>query len=564
MRLKNLLTLILAVSTSAYAQLVYTPTTVSYISSPSASPLAILAPQDPLDIVRANVAVDPNTELKRSYDISSPFARHVTYDQYVSGIPVKNAGVKIHLRMNGSYLIQNYLADASGVSGAMGDFLLPTSEGITPVYANHTGGMYPTVVYTTADGTELLVEDELKYNRRDTTIFAKVFSINPINSSGLEYGALLADSSRLEDNNDANNVLLDQERYWKTMKARVDGDTFFLESDYMFFEDFALPTDSTAYFFNDSMDYRRFDQEFEFVNVYYHINTIGEYTDLLGYDSLTQVLMVDPHGFGGRDNSAYTPGLHRLQFGEGGVDDAEDGEVIVHEFVHSLSEIASPENTTGRERQAMEEGACDYYAKAYSRSINDNTPNKIFSWDGNLTWDGIPLNTNRIYPVDLKNSKDEDRDMWSSALMCVHDAIGREATDSLLLEHFYYQAPNTTMAEMAQVIVDIDESDFESRYYDAVMSCFVSAGFLSYGASVDAIETTNFKILNQAGFLAGSGNLVVELTEESSVELIDMNGKLLAKYTTDRVVLNPKNYTKGMYVLRISEGNNQATLKILR
>ena len=84
--------------------------------------------------------------------------------------------------------------------------------------------------------------------------------------------------------------------------------------------------------------------------------------------------------------------------------------------------------------------------------------------------------------------------MWSSALMCVHDAIGRESTDSLLLEHFYYQGPNTTMAQMAQIILDVDEDDFEGRYYSPVKQCFVDAGFLNWGLSVNSLETSQYNI----------------------------------------------------------------------
>ena len=44
-----------------------------------------------------------------------------------------------------------------------------------------------------------------------------------------------------------------------------------------------------------------------------------------------------PHGFNGADNSSYSPGTGRLQFGEGGVDDAEDSDVVHHELGHGPS-----------------------------------------------------------------------------------------------------------------------------------------------------------------------------------------------------------------------------------
>ena len=41
---------------------------------------------------------------------------------------------------------------------------------------------------------------------------------------------------------------------------------------------------------------------------------------------------VDCHGFNGGDNSAFNPGTNppSIVFGQGGVDDAEDADVIIH------------------------------------------------------------------------------------------------------------------------------------------------------------------------------------------------------------------------------------------
>jgi hypothetical protein len=273
---------------------------------------------------------------------------------------------------------------------------------------------------------------------------------------------------------------------------------------------------------------------------------------------------VDVHAFGNADNSAYSPLGHTLQFGEGGIDDAEDGEVVIHEFTHSLSELASPNNTVGNQRRAMEEGSCDYLAKAYSRTLNDNTPDKVFSWDGNLTWNGIPINTQRTYPNDLKNNTDGDRDMWSSALMCIHDKIGREATDSLLLEHFFYQGANTTMVDMAEVIIDIDKEDFNSKYYSSLKNCFVDAGFISR-VSVAEVNETPYKIINQQGFASGEADLSVELPREVSMDVYDVQGHLLKTLSARTShTLKANDYSKGMYVLRFVSDGDLFSQKIIR
>ena len=80
---------------------------------------------------------------------------------------------------------------------------------------------------------------------------------------------------------------------------------------------------------------------FEAVNCYYHIDKIMRY---INYDLGIPVrpyrysggIRVDPHGFSGEDNSHYVIATQELAFGEGGVDDAEDQDVIVHELAHGI------------------------------------------------------------------------------------------------------------------------------------------------------------------------------------------------------------------------------------
>ncbi|MEZ4916786.1 MAG: hypothetical protein R2836_07345 [Chitinophagales bacterium] len=54
-------------------------------------------------------------------------------------------------------------------------------------------------------------------------------------------------------------------------------------------------------------------------------------------------ISVDTHGNNGADNSFFSPATPlRLIFGEGGVDDAEDADVIIHEYGHAISHFAAP------------------------------------------------------------------------------------------------------------------------------------------------------------------------------------------------------------------------------
>jgi hypothetical protein len=498
--------------------------------------------------------------LVESHRIFSPHAKHYTYDQYIKGTRILHSGLKIHVRADESVSVTNYLVDD--------DSYLPTNFSDQAIFTDghivevrpiqsYDGG-YPIIRYYDSANQLIFEKDLIKYDKKDTSIYVKVFSVNPINSANVSYGG------NFSDNNDLSNSSLENEMSWYKVPAKFYLDTFLLESEFLYFDDLSAPIDTFYYAINDSISDNRESGVFEYLNVYKHLNTIGEYVNYLGYDVITDTLVVDVHAFGGLDNSGYTPSEHSLQFGEGGIDDAEDGEVVVHEFVHSLSELASPNNTVGTERQAMEEGSCDYFSKAYSRTYNDNTPNKIFTWDGNQTWDGFPINSNRLYPIDLVNSKDGDRDIWSSALMCIHDKIGRLSTDSILLEHFFYQAPNTSMEQMARVILSIDSADFNMRYHSSIYDCFVDAGFVVKDTDTNQIDSLNFKVLNQQGFIHGEFPLEIMLPRGSTYIIFDMLGKQIADERKGSVLIQPSELNQGMYVIRISFNSELISIKILR
>ena len=85
----------------------------------------------------------------------------------------------------------------------------------------------------------------------------------------------------------------------------------------------------------------RSDRIFDAVNAYYHIDEFMRYLKFdLGIDvrpsSYTGGVQFDPHGNNGDDNSYYSIWSEQLAFGEGGVDDAEDADVIIHELSHGI------------------------------------------------------------------------------------------------------------------------------------------------------------------------------------------------------------------------------------
>jgi Zn-dependent metalloprotease len=137
----------------------------------------------------------------------------------------------------------------------------------------------------------------------------------------------------------------------------------------------------------------RSNSRFEALMVYFQINRSQAYIQTLGFSNSNPT----PNGIDDRaqratadafkrDNSFYSPATRAIVYGSGGVDDAEDGDVILHEYAHALQDSSSPSfgQSTGFQPGALAEGSSDYWAAAMS-SLVPHTSNEddvcIFDWD---------------------------------------------------------------------------------------------------------------------------------------------------------------------------------------
>ena len=114
-------------------------------------------------------------------------------------------------------------------------------------------------------------------------------------------------------------------------------------------------------------DWHRDSDQFEQVMGYYWVTTAQEYLQHLGFgSSLPPVnqrqIELRINQFGG-DNSFFRDDKGNLiTLGKGGVDDAEDAEVIVHEYGHSVQDAQVTGFGTGLESGAIGEAFSDYLA----------------------------------------------------------------------------------------------------------------------------------------------------------------------------------------------------------
>ena len=286
------------------------------------------------------------------------------------------------------------------------------------------------------------------------------------------------ESDTLFDNNDAS-WAIPPECYSTVDLLELDdavGSYYYLTGPYCNTE----PTEDRAAEPTPDFFYDRFDDRFEEVNTYYHIDTYQRYIQYLGFDDIKN--HSQPFNVNGTtdDNSWFSPMTGIITLGSGGVDDGEDADVIIHEYGHAIQWDIIP-GWSGGHTGAMGEGFGDFLAGTYSLTLNPNFhPDWVFTWDGhNQYWAGRFLDMPYHYPENANGAIHDSGQLWSAGLIDVwYDVPDVEAWERIVFQHHYYLGNDATMEDAANAILlaDIDINNIE--YRDIIIENFVARGFL--------------------------------------------------------------------------------------
>jgi len=313
---------------------------------------------------------------------------------------------------------------------------------------------------------------------RDSRVFVDgsgyTFDPDPLTTAEVNYGGNYA------DNNDADTAELNAERVPNALRdLTYSGGVYHLNGPFVRIVDFEAPSSPPV----TSPDphgfvYTRSQQGFEDVNVYYHIDNSQRHIQSLGFFNIQNLSIVcDPHGVNGQDNSYYSPGSNRLSFGEGGVDDAEDADVILHEYGHAIQHAMVP-GWGGGEAGSIGEGFGDYWAGSHSASVSSFRDYWVFNWDGhNNFWDGRILNSTMHYPEDMGGSIHSNGQIWSAPLMQSWREGGREVMDRLILKSHGYLGSGPTMPTAAAAIMQADLDLYDGLHAGTLDWFFTRRGF---------------------------------------------------------------------------------------
>jgi zinc metalloprotease ZmpB len=279
------------------------------------------------------------------------------------------------------------------------------------------------------------------------------FDPDPLSTAGAAYAGSYVDG------NDANAAVLTAELKSRTLNSiTFNAGVHSLVGPYATIIDFEAPAKGLFSQASSTFAFDRNADAFEAVNTYYMLDQSLRYINVTLGISLMPFqyaggMQFDPSGLSGADNSHYIGSTGRIAFGEGGVDDAEDADVILHEMGHGLHDWA----TSGSLSQVngLSEGCGDYWAQSYSRAVAVWTPAQpayhwVFSWDGhNPFWGGRTTNYAALYPSGLVNQIHTDGQIWATCLMKIYDAIGRTKTDRAFLEGLMLTNSTTNQQDAA-------------------------------------------------------------------------------------------------------------------
>ena len=188
---------------------------------------------------------------------------------------------------------------------------------------------------------------------------------------------------------------------------------------------------------------------------YYALDTEESYYQELGFNDVNaepQKIQADAMA---DDNSWYLPGQDLIQTGTGGVDDAEDPEVVWHEDGHATQDAQVPGFGSSEQAGAIGEGFGDYMAVTMGQKLRQgHRPHPELLRHG-LGLDVVhrrprstacgPRTTTRCTRGDLDGEVHDDGEIWSHALWNMNMALGRDQATTIIIEAQFNYAPDTTM-----------------------------------------------------------------------------------------------------------------------
>ncbi|MGB8337832.1 MAG: M36 family metallopeptidase [Burkholderiales bacterium] len=228
------------------------------------------------------------------------------------------------------------------------------------------------------------------------------------------------------------------------------------------------------------------DKGFKEVMVYFHIDRLQRHLQSLGFDNILSKTPIQVNVIGQKDdNSFYSPDKKLLSFGTGGVDDAEDAEVILHEYGHAIQDNQIPNWGESEEAGAMGEGFGDFLAGSFfAESKPLRLRSLIASWDArSYDTSDLPnlrrLDSAKHYPEDLRHEPHDDGEIWSACLWQLRSRLGRQVIERLVIAHHFLLNRWASFEDAANALLTTDQQLYAGKHAKDIRKIFKDRGILS-------------------------------------------------------------------------------------
>lgn len=473
-----------------------------------------------------SLAAGSAIELGEPAERRSLTASHFFFPQTIGGARVLNGGVAISVHSDGTASMHDRtgrapadaphvekrvaIIAASEAARSLGPSELEGVElvawiddvGVARIYHRVTlqVGLRGYAIFVSAESGRVAWIDPLFATAR-----ARVFDANPVTSTN--------DATLLDGDDAATSV---PDRAYSTVDLAGLSGSGPLSGPHATIVDLEIPATAPADQ-GSSLELTRDRDEFEEVNAYFQVDRAQTYLRELGFDGEKEIIPysieIDPHASAGFDESSYrytTAGRGRLFFGDGGVDDAEDADIILHELAHAIQDSIVPSGFTGPsagEARALGEGFADYWAFSASWAASRTSgrdPYCIGDWDarcapGPSAQCGYEPGTNCLRRVDgtktmadylrggSSGTEHRNGEIWSSALREVFvstvarlgDDAGRRIADRTILESHFGLPPNPTFRTAALRLIDADRRLNDGALTPAICSAATARGIVA-------------------------------------------------------------------------------------
>jgi hypothetical protein len=336
---------------------------------------------------------------------------------------------------------------------------------------------------------------------------SKVFDPNPVQTSG---DTALTDGSGLGDNDTAPDAF----RSTVTLTNLVN--TTSLTGDYA---DVTFPANAAPGAYS-RVDSTPLQGDFEAVNAYYAITQAQKKIQSLGFPNFfadPTPLLINADA---QDNSNYNPATQAITYGFGGVDDAEDAEIVLHEYGHAIQDAQVPGFGVGDEQGAMGEGFGDFLAGMYYLDQGNPTYEGshrrycIGEWDattynpvdpsnpgsGCLRWidgtsevDGTDIGAYSGTPTEVH----DDGRFWSAGMTCIFEGLGgnldaRDKALTLVIDSQTRLVPvedNTAFEAQIESMIVSDQNLFGGGDVTLIRNCAAERGLATLAETIPPDNT---------------------------------------------------------------------------